>query len=288
MHDELSSELRRWADATDPADDPISGAEVRERAAGSDDHAPVAIRSRRRTARSIALAAAAVVVVLGGTAIGLRGLGDDVRVETADDPANADRSTTTEVPDHGRWPECDSPEDPSPWPGRPTGPDVAPDAELDSTIAEHVSAALGELEPDLAPLVQGAEHEPACLLILGNDEGVLVLLTGSRELGYRMATVVAPVERSAESIGVSASQGLVSVSFDTSASGAEDSCEATLAVRYGDQEASVTEVSDGTISLSIPRDEADAGAITLTLRSSTGELVEFRAFQVPPGDFAAG
>lgn len=81
MTDEIDDALRRWARATDPAGNPLTGAEVRDAEA-----VPVALEAGPRAW----LAAAAVVVVLalaGGTLWAATRDGDDPgRVTTATDP----------------------------------------------------------------------------------------------------------------------------------------------------------------------------------------------------------
>lgn len=79
MSDDPQDLLGRWVRSTDPGRDPITGDEVRARAASGGAHVAITDRGRRRWALAVVCALVAVAL---GAAILVRSGGDDVVVQT--------------------------------------------------------------------------------------------------------------------------------------------------------------------------------------------------------------
>lgn len=134
-------------------------------------------------------------------------------------------------------------------------------------------------DPEIEPVLDG------CAVRSAAGVGAYIGITGDEATGYVLTELRYPSESDDVSLGVSVQGDHVEASVPAGC----DGCVAELAASYDGEVATATApAAAGSVAVTATRSTGDPGALLLTLRDDTGDVVRVDGVQVPPGDFAAG
>ncbi|MGB3409906.1 MAG: hypothetical protein WBA45_01810 [Microthrixaceae bacterium] len=198
----------------------------------------------------------------------------------SDDAANIAASST---PQNG-LPECVRSDgfEPLPLPGTEREALSAPDPErLRDAVWDRAALAVPQLasDPDIEPVLDG------CAVLSAAGGGAYIGIAGSEATGYVLTELRYPSASDDVSIGVRIQGDQVEASVPAGCG----ECVAELSASYGGEVAKATAPAAAeSVTVTVARSTGDPGALVLTLRDDTGDVVRVDGIQVPPGDFAAG